>query len=122
MIATITILYGAYRLLDIWNFSRNAREVQGVIVERTSSRFTIQFTADGQTYQIEEQLPSTKGGDIEGRMHLQPGANVNVLYDPVSPADARWKSERNWVFPLVLCAIGVLCGLAAFRPNLGLQR
>jgi Protein of unknown function (DUF3592) len=122
VIAVVAFSFGAYRLWDIWNFSRNALEAQGVIVERTSNQFTIEFTANGRSYQIEEELPSTKGADVETRMRLQPGVYVTVLYDPDSPQDARWKSARNWVFPGALCAIGVLFGLAAYRPNLGLPR
>lgn len=122
LIAVGAFLYGTYRLWDIWNFSRNAREAQGLIVDRTSNQFAIQFTLDGKTYQIEETLPSTKGADIEARMRLQPGAYVTVLYDPAEPQNARWKSERNWAFPVALCAISVLCGLGAYRPSLGLQR
>jgi len=122
LIAAVAFLYGAYHLWDIWNFSRDAREAQGLIIERTSAEFTIQFTVDGRRYQIEESLPSTKGADIEARMRLQPGANVTVLYDPAAPQNARWQNARNWAFPGALCAIGVLCGLAVSRPNLGLRR
>ena len=121
LIAVVTLGFGTYHLWDIWNFSRNASEAQGLIIDRTSTRFTIQFNVDGRSYQIEESLPNTKGG-IQARMRLQPGASVTVLYDPAAPQDARWKSNRNWAFPVALCFVGMLSGLAAYRPNWGLQR
>lgn len=121
-IAVVAFSYGAYRLWEFWSFSRDAHETQGVIVDRTSNQFTIQFTVDGRSYEIEEDLPSTKGADVEMRMRLQPGVYVKVLYDPESPQNARWKSARNWAFPAALCAIGIMCGLAAYRPSLGPQR
>jgi len=121
LIAVVALAYGTYHLWDIWNFSRTAAEAQGLIIDRTSTRFTIQFTVDGRSYQIEESLPNTKGANIQARMRLQPGVSVPVLYDPAAPQDARWKSDRNWAFPMALCFVGILCGLAAYRPNLGPQ-
>ena len=85
LVAILASLYGASRLYDIWNFSRNAHETQGLIVARTNSRFTIQYTVEGQVYQIEEELPGMKGPVIETRMRLQPETYVTVLYDAASP-------------------------------------
>ena len=122
LVAILASLYGAYRLYDIWNFSRNAHETQGLIVARTNSRFTIQYTVEGQVYQIEEELPGMKGPVIETRMRLQPETYVTVLYDAVSPSNARWKNTDNWVFPGALCVIGVAFCLATYRASLGPRR
>lgn len=122
LLAILASFYGAYRLYDIWNFSRNARETQGLIVARTSSRFTIQYTVDGQVYQIEETLPGMKGPVIETRMRLQPGTYITVLYDAALPSNARWKNTDNWVFPGALCVIGVAFCLATYRASLGPRR
>jgi len=122
LIAVVALGFGAYHLWDIWNFSRTASEAQGVVIERTSTRFTTEFTVGGRIYQIEESLPSTKGANLQARMRLQPGANVTVLYDRAAPQNARWKSQRNWAFPVALCFVGILCALSAFRPYWGLQQ
>lgn len=51
------------------------------------------------------------------RERLQPGATVSVLYDPLSPSNARWNAD-NWVWPLIVMLLSILIGLAGFFPNL----
>jgi len=117
LIALIGLPYGTYHLWDFWRFASKAREAQGHVVARDSSTFTIQFTAEGQTFQFEEDLPGTKGMSGQRRSALQLGTAVTVLYDPSSPQKARWKSNRLWVFPLAILFISVLAGLAALFPD-----
>jgi hypothetical protein len=122
LLAVVGLSYGGYRLWDAWNFTSHAREAQGQVVDRNSSTFTIQYQVNGQTFQFDERLPSTKGMNIERRMELQPGASVAVLYDPASPANGRWKSRRLWFFPASVLFISALCGIAALLPDPALLR
>ena len=112
------LLYGTYRLLDAWSFTSQAREVAGEIIDRDSSRFTIRYIVDGQAFQIQETLPSTRGMSSYRRAQLQPGAQVGVLYNPLSPQKARWDSNRIWAFPIIVIFLSVLTGLGGLRPDL----
>ncbi len=116
-LSLVGLAFGAYRLLDIWAFSLTASETEGQIVARNSASFIIEFNANGRTFQITEDLPSTKGLSGLTRTRLQPGTKVSVLYDPSSPSRARWNDNRNWVFPLVVILLSVLVGLAGLFPN-----
>jgi hypothetical protein len=112
------LVFGAYRLFDAWSFVSRAHEAAGVIVARDSHVFTIQFEVEGQTYQVEEQLPSTKGMSGQARMHLQVGTPVDVLYDPASPGNAKWKSSRLWAFPLAVLGVSFIAALCCLFPGL----
>ncbi len=116
LIAALALPYGLYRLWDAWSFTSRAREAAGEIVDRDSSRFTIRYIVEGQPFQIQEDLPSAKGASYR-RAQLQPGVQVAVLYDPASPQNARWESDRIWAFPLVLLFMGLLSAFAAWRPD-----
>jgi hypothetical protein len=117
LIAALGLPYGAYGLWDYWSFASKAREAAGQIVARNSTTFTIQYTVDQQTYQIDESLPNTKGMSGQNRIALQPGKAVTVLYDPMSPGSARWQSERLWLFPLAILFVSGLAGLGALFPD-----
>jgi hypothetical protein len=117
LIASLGLSYGIYRLWDAWSFTSQARQVAGEIVDRDSARLTIRYIVGGQAFQIQEDLPSTRGMSAYRRMQLQPGAQVPVLYDPASPQKARWDSDRIWAFPIVVVFISVLTGLAGLRPD-----
>lgn len=117
ILACLGIAYATWLLLDYAQFLAKARETPGEIVARNSSDFTIQYQVDGQTFQIEEKLPSTKGMSGLRRMGLQPGVEVTVLYDPGAPQKAKWKSDRLWVFPAAFLFVCVLAALAALYPN-----
>jgi hypothetical protein len=117
VIAVLGFTFGAYRLLDTWSFMSRAHEAQGIIVARDSHVFTIQFEADGQTYQIEEDLPSTRGMSGQTRMQLQVGTPVSVLYNPASPGKARWKASRLWVFPLAMIIVAIIAALCCLFPD-----
>jgi hypothetical protein len=121
MIALAGLSYGVYRLRDAWSFTSHAREAIGEIVDRGSSRFTIRYAVGKQTFEIAEDLPSTRGMSALRRTQLQPGAQVPVLYDPVSPQNARWKSDRIWAFPIIVILVSALVGLASLFPNAALR-
>jgi Protein of unknown function (DUF3592) len=121
-LSLVCLAFGVYRLWDIWAFSLTASETEGQIVVRNSASFIIEFNANGQTFQITEDLPSTKGMSGLTRTKLQPGTKVSVLYDPSTPIRARWNNKRNWVFPLALIFVSVLAGLAGLFPNLANSR
>jgi Protein of unknown function (DUF3592) len=121
VIALVGLPYGVYRLWDAWSFTSQAREAIGEIVERDSSQFTIRYAAEGRTFQITENLPSTKGMSGLKRAELQPGVEVTVLYDPVSPQNARWKSDRVWAFPIAVILVSVLAGLAGLFPDVAFR-
>jgi len=118
IIAVLGFVFGAYRLFDAWSFASRAHEAAGVIVARDSHVFTIQFEVEGQSYQIEEELPSTKGMSGQARMRLQVGTPVSVLYDPASPGNARWKSNRLWAFPPAVLAVSLIAALCCLFPDL----
>ena len=117
-LSLVGLAFGVYLLWDIWAFSLTASETEGQIVARNSASFIIEFNANGRTYQITEDLPSTKGMSGLTRIKLQPGTKVSVLYDPSTPSRARWDDKRNWVFPLAVIFVSVLAGLAGLFPNL----
>lgn len=117
VIAALGLPYGLYRLWDAWSFTSHAREAAGEIVDRDSARFTIRYIVAGQAFQIQEALPSTKGMSGYRRARLQPGVQVPVLYDPASPQNARWESDRIWAVPLLVLFIGLLSAFAAWRPE-----
>jgi Protein of unknown function (DUF3592) len=117
LIAMLGLPYGTYCLWDFWRFISRAQEAQGQIVARDSTTFTIRFEAEGRTFQIEEDLPSRRGTAGLQRMVLQPGATVTVLYDPSSPQNAKWKTERLWVFPVAIILVSTLAGLVALFPD-----
>ena len=122
IIASIAgLIYGTSILWNFTAFSWRASETQGRIVARDSFTFTIQYAVDGRTYQIQQDLPGTRGMSGIKRMQLQPGAAVTVLYDPSSPGDARWKSNRNLVFPFAVIFIALLAGFAGMFPELALR-
>ena len=118
VLSVIGFTYGVYRLWDFRTFSISAVETQGQIIARDGSKFTIQYNVKGSTYLITEDLPSTKGMSGLKRMKLQPGVTVAVLYDPLSPANAKWAAERNWVFPLVIIFLSLLSGFAVLFPDI----
>ena len=118
LIAVVGLPYGTYHLWEYWRFASKAQEAQGRVVARDSSTFTIQFAVDGQTFQIAEALPGTKGMAGQRRSALQPGAAVTVLYDPSSPQKARWQNNRLWVFPLAIFLISAIAGFSAWFPDL----
>ena len=117
-LSLVGLAFGVYRLWDIWAFSLTASETEGQIVARNSASFIIEFNANGRTFQITEDLPSTKGMSGLTRTKLQPGTKVSVLYDPSTPSRAKWNDKRNWVFPLAIIFVSVLAGLAGLFPNL----
>lgn len=117
LIAVVGFPYGSYQLLDYLRFASRAQETQGLIVARDSANFTIQFAVDGQAYQIQEALPSTRGMAGQARMALQPGTAVRVLYDPSSPQSAKWKASRNWVFPVAVLLVSAIAALTARFPE-----
>jgi len=117
ILACIGIAYSCWLLLGYVHFAGEATETQGVVVARDSIRFTIEFQVDGQTFRIEEDLPSTKGSSGLERVRLRPGAEVTVLYDPASPQNAKWKSNRLWIFPVAILALSSLGGMVALFPN-----
>ena len=122
IIASIAgLIYGVYLLWDFTGFSLRASEIQGRIVARDHFTFTIQYVVDGTTYHIQQELPGTKGMSGIKRMKLQPGAVVTVLYDPSSPGDARWKSNRNLVFPFAVIFLALLAGFAGLFPDIALR-
>ena len=112
----IGLVYGMYLLFNYFSFISSASEIQGQVVAREGSHFTIRYVVDGQTFHITEPLPSTKGMSGLERARLRPGAMVTVLYDPRSPANGRWNAN-NWIWPLVVIALSILCGLAGLFPN-----
>lgn len=122
LIAALGLPYGAYGLWNYWNFASKAKEAAGQIVARNSSTFTIQYTVNEQTYQIDEDLPNTKGMSGQNRIALQPGKAVMVLYDPMSPQSARWQSDRLWLFPVAIIFVSALAGLGALFPEFMSQR
>ena len=117
VLSVIGFAYGVYRLCDFGVFRIRAVETQGQIIARDGSQFTIQYNVNGSAYLITEDLPSTKGMTGLKRMKLQPGVTVSVLYDPLSPAHAKWAAERNWVFPLAIMFISLLAGFAGLFPD-----
>jgi Protein of unknown function (DUF3592) len=116
-LSLVGLAFGAYRLFDFWAFSLTASETEGQIVARNSASFIIEFNANGQTFRITEDLPSTKGMSGLTRTRLQPGTKVSVLYDPSTPRRARWNDKRNWAFPLAIIFVSVLAGLAGLFPD-----
>ena len=122
VLAIVGLLYGAYLIWDIVGFTLTAEETQGRIIARDNSAFTIQYKVDDQTFQIKEDLPSTKGMSGIERMKLQPGTMVSVLYNPSFPENARWKANRNWVFPLAVVFVSLLAGFVGLFPDLALRR
>ncbi len=117
VIAVCGFIFGTYRLLDTWSFVSRAQEATGVIVARDTRIFTIQYEVAGQSYQIDEDLPSTKGMSGLTRMRLQVGTPVPVLYDPSSPEKAKWKDARLWVFPLAVLAVSVIAAFCSWVPD-----
>jgi hypothetical protein len=117
ILSAIGLPYGIYLLSDYIFFTSLALETQGQVVARDGSNFTIQYTVEGQTFRIKHSLPSTKGMTGLERARIRPGATVSVLYDPSSPGDGRWNAH-NWVWPLVVIVLSVICGLAGFFPDI----
>ncbi len=109
--------FGAYLLWDILDFASVAEEGEGKILSRNASSFVIQYSVNGQTFAITEALPSTKGMSGLERSRLQPGTTVAIFYEPQSPGTARWNAQRNWIFPLCVIAVSVLCGFVGFFPD-----
>lgn len=94
-----------------------AQEAQGQIVARDSANIIIQFEVGGRIFEIQEALPSTRGAAGLQRVKLQVGTMVPVLYDPSSPQNARWRTERLWVFPVAIILVSVLAALAGLFPD-----
>jgi hypothetical protein len=117
ILSIIGFAYGIYLWSDYFIFTLSACETQGLIVSREGSSFTIQYNVEGQTFQIKQGLPSTKGMSGLKRAKLQPGATVSVLYDPMSPGDARWNAHI-WVWPLIVIILSMLTGVAGFFPDI----
>ena len=108
-ISAIGAAYGIYLLADCAIFASSAVETGGVVVARAGSNFTIQYTVSGQTYQIKQSLPSTKGTSGKLRSKLQPGYTVSVLYDPESPSNARW-NNAIWAWPVAVTVVSIIVG------------
>ncbi len=121
ILSVIGLIYGAHLLWNIVGFTLAASETQGKIIARDNFTFTIRYIVDGQTFQITEDLPSTKGMSGVKRMKLQPGTTVSVLYDPSSPGNAKWNANRNWVFPFAVIFISLLAGFAGLFPDIALR-
>ena len=122
IIASIAgLIYGTYLLWNFTAFSWRASEIQGQIVARDHFTFTIQYVVDGRTYHLQQELPGTKGMSGIRRMKLQPGTAVTVLYDPSAPGDARWKSDRNLVFPFAVIFLALLAGFVGLFPDIALR-
>ncbi len=115
VLSFIGIAFGAYLLADFESFSSEASETEGLIVARDAVRFTIEYTVDGRTYRITEDLPSAKG---TSRRKLQIGTKVSVLYDPSSPGNARWHNSRNWIFPVLVLLVAIIAGVGGLFPNI----
>ena len=107
---SLAILWG------VCTFIWRAQEAQGTIVDRSDDRgtFTIQFRVAERTYRFDEALPSSHGASGTTRRQLVPGKDVPVLYDPDAPSHAKWKSNRNWLFPALL-GVMFLLGIRASR-------
>ncbi len=121
ILSVLGLIYGAHLLWNIIGFTSAASETQGRIITRDNFTFTIQYTVNGKTFQITEDLPSTKGMSGMKRMKLQPGSTVTVLYDPSSPGNAKWNANRNWVFPLAVIFVSLLAGFAGLFPDIALR-
>ncbi|MFZ1082973.1 MAG: DUF3592 domain-containing protein [Candidatus Kryptoniota bacterium] len=117
ILSVIGLFYEIYLLSDYLVFTLSASETQGQIIARDGTSFTIQYTVEGHTFRIKHDLPSTKGMSIIRRERLRPGATVAVLYDPLSPSNARWNAD-NWLWPLIVIFLSILFGLAGFFPDL----
>ena len=118
ILACSGIAYSCRLLLGYVHFAAKATGTQGVVVARDSIRFTIEFQVDGQTFRMEEDLPSIKGSSALERVRLRPGAEVTVLYDPASPQNAKWKSNRLWIFPVAILALSSLGAMVALFARL----
>ena len=112
------LIYGAYILWDFVAFAMNAEKTQGQIIARDNLTFTIQYSAEGQSYRITQDLPAAKGASGLERMSLVPGAEVAVLYDPAVPSKGRWDANRNWLFPALVILVSTLVGLAGLFPDI----
>ena len=111
------------------SFERDAEKATGTVIDHTmkvsydrdgdrseSYAPDVRFrAADGKDYEFTDSISSSKKKEI--------GSQVDVLYKPADPSDARIDSvARRWLFPgifggvgalMVLIAVGLL--IAAFR-------
>lgn len=106
-----------YMLVAAWAFARSAHRVQGLIVDSDNASFTVEYRVNGQTLQLTESLPSTKGMSGLTRMQLRPGNSVPILYDPALPSRARWDSNRAWGLPVAIMALATIAFGAAMFPD-----
>ncbi len=117
VLAIAGFVYGSYLMWEMISFNMTAIETDGRVVGRAGSKFTIKYIVDGRSFLITEDLPGTKGMSGLKSAALRPGARVRVLYDPASPVNGRWKSDRNWVFPGAVMLVSLMAGLAGMFPN-----
>lgn len=117
VLAICGFVYGVYMLASAWAFGRTAQRVQGLIVDRDGTHFTVEYRVNGQALQLTEMLPSAKGMSGMTRRELQPGNSVPVLYDPAAPTRAKWDSNRVWGWPAAIIAVATLAFCAAMFPR-----
>jgi len=106
--STIGFAAGIYLLWDYLSFTLMADETQGRVVAISDHYFTIQYNVEGQTFQIKEHIP---------KWGMRHGWTVSVLYDPLSPNNAR-VSNKNWIYPVILIFLSISWFLYPLYPKI----
>ncbi len=100
---------GLYLLWDYLSFTLMADETQGQVVAIGDHYFTIQYKVEGQTFRIKEHIPKWGG--------MSMGRTVSVMYDPLSPNNARW-NNNNWTVPISVIGLLIVWFLVGFYPTI----
>ncbi|MGD0591462.1 MAG: DUF3592 domain-containing protein [Bacteroidota bacterium] len=106
--STIGFFAGIYLLWDYLSFTLMADETQGQIVATDDHYYTIQYNVEGQTFRIKERIP---------KWGMRHGWTVSVLYDPLSPDNAR-VSNYNWFYPFIWIALSIVWFLSVLYPKI----
>ena len=106
--STIGFAAGMYLLWDYLSFTLMADETQGQIVATDDHYYTIQYNVDGQTFRIKERIP---------KWGMRHGWTVSVLYDPLSPDNAR-VSNKNWIYPIIWIFLSISWFLYPLYPKI----
>ena len=106
--STIGFAAGIYLLWDYLSFTLMADETQGQIVATDDHYYTILYNVEGQTFRIKERIP---------KWGMRHGWTVSVLYDPLSPNNAR-VSNKNWIYPVILIFLSISWFLYPLYPKI----
>jgi hypothetical protein len=125
------LIYGIITFVNLYNFSKTAKEANGTIVDFVTTKSTHREnqinTNRTQSIDTSSSYPKIRFVDQEGKTvefvskftdndpNTVEGMAVSVLYNPKNSSDAKWDTKKSLLFsPLMLLLLGLVFIIIGF--------